>query len=484
MELGLGLVAVDQLDEHEFDPFNEFFLSPQIYGTFEKTGHGTFYQTIDKDYRYVEFSRQKSENTFRIFCVGASTVQGFGIYPQYFPERLHFYHDAFCHLLAGMLMARYPDISFEVINAGRDATESLRLRRFLTNEIVKLEPDLILLYTGENEFSTDYVKDINALALTHPTLFALQKYLRLSHIYQTLLKYLPRSQFRATETISGQTTYRQYKEALLAACVRFFRENLLAMIEATRQHGIPLLLSNPVCHLKRPPVESTHADSLSIKDHQRFAVNYRWAWSGQLVRDQEMIRIMFQDLSELDPEYAEAHYILAQTLEEFRDYPQALYRYKMARDNDTSPLRPTTAIYRVFDEVKAQARPPIMVDLAEEFEQQVYPAIPGDNLFNDYVHPNATGHHIMAETYFQKIVDEKIIEKSTRIPQRLKTPAPDRLFSVSERLLRGEAYAERGNLTAAIWEYRLGLKSTADPTLQAKLDEVLKLDKKLNSKIP
>lgn len=67
------------------------------------------------------FSRSRSENTFRIFCLGGSTTAGFPFEFQVpFPARLK-----------SLLSSQYPRTHFEVINLGLSAVNSFTVLDFI-----------------------------------------------------------------------------------------------------------------------------------------------------------------------------------------------------------------------------------------------------------------------------------------------------------------------------------------------------------------
>ncbi|RMD97873.1 MAG: SGNH/GDSL hydrolase family protein, partial [Calditrichaeota bacterium] len=87
------------------------------------------------------FAVNKSHRVFRIFCLGGSTTAGFPFDCQVsFPQQLRY-----------MLRQAYPQYHFEVINLGISALNSYTVLDLLP-AILDLQPDLILIYMGHNEF--------------------------------------------------------------------------------------------------------------------------------------------------------------------------------------------------------------------------------------------------------------------------------------------------------------------------------------------
>ncbi len=87
------------------------------------------------------FPREKPDGAFRIFAVGGSTTYG------------HPWRDpvSYCGWLRALLPAADPSRPWEVINAGGISYASYR-EAALVEEITRYRPDLILVYSGHNEF--------------------------------------------------------------------------------------------------------------------------------------------------------------------------------------------------------------------------------------------------------------------------------------------------------------------------------------------
>ena len=107
----------------------------------------------DVSYRYffntknIPFSvesfieKEKKENSFRIFVLGASSGAG---YP---------YHSSasMSKFIRKKLEILYPEITIEVPNISMAAINSYTIRD-LVPEIIKKDPDLVLIYLGHNEY--------------------------------------------------------------------------------------------------------------------------------------------------------------------------------------------------------------------------------------------------------------------------------------------------------------------------------------------
>ena len=91
---------------------------------------------------YQSILREKPPGTIRIFTFGESAVAGLGYSPNV----------TFARDLDRLLRAAYPDLHFEVVNLGIVALSSREVRQLVEDVLAHYEPDIVIIYTGNNEF--------------------------------------------------------------------------------------------------------------------------------------------------------------------------------------------------------------------------------------------------------------------------------------------------------------------------------------------
>jgi len=96
-------------------------------------------------WRGPDVALTKPLNTIRIAFVGASTTVGFHAEPYSYPEIVGLWLERW----AG---ARHPGLSFDAINAGREAVNSRSLQAIVRQELIPVDPDLVVYYEGANQF--------------------------------------------------------------------------------------------------------------------------------------------------------------------------------------------------------------------------------------------------------------------------------------------------------------------------------------------
>jgi hypothetical protein len=87
----------------------------------------------------------KPSNTIRIGFVGASTTVGAHQEPYAYPELVGLW-------LNQWASRNHPRLLFDVVNAGREGVNSRSIQAIVRQEVLPLEPDLVVYYEGANQF--------------------------------------------------------------------------------------------------------------------------------------------------------------------------------------------------------------------------------------------------------------------------------------------------------------------------------------------
>ena len=147
VELVLGLLGWGD-PQQAYDPFVGFRSTrPLFVRNDEKSCYETAANRL-KFFRPESFSASKSPTEFRVFCLGGSTVQG----------RPFKIETSFTTWLEISLQAADPSRQWQVVNCGGISYASYRLVPIL-REVLDYQPDLVVLYTGHNEFLEDRTYD-------------------------------------------------------------------------------------------------------------------------------------------------------------------------------------------------------------------------------------------------------------------------------------------------------------------------------------
>ena len=169
---------------------------------------------------------------FRVVFAGASTVQG---YP--YVQSL-----AAPSFLAAMLQDIWPDKEVQVLNLGITSIASFAVAR-VVEDALQLEPDLVVVYTGHNEFNGIYGVDEHHSPLRNRLHYFLMQR-RLTALVRTGLDH-----FRGSEVSSTALARIMAERGQVAldsprrrAAPEHLRANLLSVAAACSKAEVPLIL--------------------------------------------------------------------------------------------------------------------------------------------------------------------------------------------------------------------------------------------------
>jgi lysophospholipase L1-like esterase len=345
------------------------------------------------------FPAIKGDRESRIFCLGGSTVQG----------RPYGIETAFSSWLKLGLDAVCPDRDWEVINCGGISYASYRLVPIM-QEVLQYEPDLLILYSGHNEFLED--RTYRAVKATPAWVVRAHRWLSSLHSYQLI-----RSCFaKETPTVSSgsvksRSILAQEVEALLdyrggldaykrdnewrAGVVRHYEFNVRRMISIASKAGVPVVLVNPVSNLKdTPPFKTLHREGITKPDQYRFDTYRNEAGSLESTVARRIASL--RSAIEIDDQHAGVHFELGKTLEGSGAFDLAKSAYLRAKAEDICPLRMTEPLHAALARVALETSTP-WLDARALFEGWTADGIPGNEWLVDHVHPSVRGHQRLAE---------------------------------------------------------------------------------------
>ena len=359
-------------------------------------------------FRPETFAATKAEHEYRIFCLGGSTVQG----------RPYAIETSFTTWLELSLQAADPTRDWQVVNCGGISYASYRLVPIL-DEVLQYEPDLIILYTGHNEFLEDRSykaikqrSELLNMALEAASRFrtfnvARSAYLHDSQSDEPDRELLPEEVQARLDYRGGLDKYRRDPQ-WHAGVVRHFQLNLQRMISRCKLAGVPLWLVDPVCNLRTcPPFKSAHRDQLSAAEREEWN-RLRQAASESYRTDMAAALGLLKQASTIDDQHAGLWYDLAKCHEAVGQFDQAAQAYRSARDHDICPLRMVEPLHEVLREVADKTHSTV-IPVREMFEQHCEHGIPGGFLLVDHVHPSITGHRMVAELMMNQMFAHKIV---------------------------------------------------------------------------
>jgi lysophospholipase L1-like esterase len=395
------------------DPFVGFRSIRPLFELNEETAR---YQTAASRLGYFRpdgFARRKPPGGFRIFCLGGSTVQGrpWGI------------ETSFTTWLKLALQAADPERSWEVVNCGGISYASYRLVPVL-EEVLGYEPDLIVLYTGHNEFLEDrtyrrlkYMPEVVArpceLLLRTRTFTLLRSgYLRVhGQDARAGDGHRPVLQTEVEAMLDYKGGLAQYHRdpRWRRDVIEHYRYNVRRMVEMTQRAGVEMLLVNPTCNLRDwPPLKTQHREGLAPPELDRWEALVARAAEQQGANVYDAVLALEEALS-IDDQHAGLHYLLAKCHDAMGAMDRARGEYLAAKEQDICPLRILEPMNQAVLEIARQTGAGL-VDARAIFERQSEGGIPGGFLLVDHVHPSFSGHKLIAAALVQAMIRRGLVD--------------------------------------------------------------------------
>ena len=326
----------------------------------------------DVSYRYffntknIPFSvesfieKEKKENSFRIFVLGASSGAG---YP---------YHSSasMSKFIRKKLEILYPEITIEVPNISMAAINSYTIRD-LVPEIIKKDPDLVLIYLGHNEYYGalgvgSFESFGSSRFIVNTTLWLNQ--FRIVQLLRNIINFVS-GLFSSNESVTSgtlmarmaQEKFINYNSEIFNAGISQFEGNLRDILSSLKDEGIPVIAGTLVSNLKdQKPFVSIH--------------------DGLYPPADEMYLEAKQELENGNKNRADSLFVYAKELDALR------FR---------APNKINESIVKLCDEF---AYPVVKVDSL--FNSMSPDNIVGENLLTDHLHPNVRGYQLMGNLFF------------------------------------------------------------------------------------
>ncbi|MGB5179481.1 MAG: tetratricopeptide repeat protein [Gammaproteobacteria bacterium] len=367
-------------------------------------------------FNYQEFPREKDSNSYRIFCMGGSTTYG----------RPYYDKVSFCGWLREYLNAAEPARNWEVINAGGISFASYRVAK-LMSELKQYQPDLFIVYSGQNEFLEE--RSYGALADLPSWLVNLNAALSGTRVYTAMKDVIdavqPDSLQQAKQryklggeveevlnfTIGPESYHRD--DALKQQIITHYRLNLMRMVRIARSADADIVFVQPAINIKdMSPFKSEHREGLDKQTQQDWENLVQRATA--LFEAGELTGALtdYQQALDLDDRYADLHYRIGQVLFSLGRHHEAEQSFRQAVEEDVAPLRILGAMQQTVEEVAASENVPL-IDfpgiLRKAYLQQYDHAIFGKEYFPDHVHANMEGYRLLGLALLDHLRNRNIV---------------------------------------------------------------------------
>jgi len=351
-------------------------------------------------FRPASFPDRKGPDDFRIFCLGGSTVQGRPYEPK----------TAFSTWLELALEAADPSKNWQVINCGGISYASYRLAPIALEVLDHHEPDLLVIYTGHNEFLEDRTyRSLKRIpdALSGP--IGLVGRTRTFNAARGLADRLSGGRIRNVDRLGprvdaildyegGLDAY-DWNPAWREHVIEHFAFNLERMVTAARKAGVPVILCDPAANLETAPFKSRSPETLGPDDRRAFERARAEAFDA-FDTDLETAVAALERAIEAFPTHAETWHALGLARRDLGQTQAAIEALVRAKDLDVCPLRILEA-QRAPIRMLAERPGVFRFDAQALFAALGKNGLVGDAWLLDHVHPSIKGHRRIALALFE-----------------------------------------------------------------------------------
>jgi len=344
----LTIEGIFWLIDFEYYPIDSGLIVPAEYKMFQEKGEGY------TDQKNQFFLKDKPNKEKRIFFLGGSSVQMLGEC-KYLREELEYYNS---------------DYDFNIVNAGYASWGTDRVL-LLFHEILDYDPDLIILYSGHNEFEEEYLrkifsKDTRLLELNNKLLNISRFYQFYSMSLRRLMEFVARKNVEAIrknqhplfpKDVELGWSGKYNKDEIYAN----YESNVTQMIKMSKTRKIPIIISTVAYNRLIPP-------NNAISDNYKICSKY--------LREKNFT-------------------VLKTCLEK-------------ALDEDLQPHRATTTSNQIIRNLAKTYHLPL-ADIDAVIVNHSDKGIPGNNIFVDYCHLKPRGNYLLLEALFELIMGEALL---------------------------------------------------------------------------
>ena len=421
------------------DPEDPYVSFTGLHPLFALNAAGTHFETAEE--RLAAFCRQsfaavKAPNTFRIFCLGGSTVQ----------VRPYSVQTSLTAWLALNLQAAQPDTDWEVINCGGISYASYRLVPIM-EELLDYEPDVFVIYTGHNEFIEDRTygrlkRAPRPLIRLHRALLHLRTYALADRWVadrsgtggsKTVLGPAVRAKLDLEEGLGSYHRDAAWREGTLEQ----FRRNLEALVRMSRAADVPVILMNPVSNLKdSPPFKSEFRADLG-EDGRQQVTDFMERAEGLDWSDTYGKIALLQKAVEIDDRHAGLLFRIGTCHHRLGRFAESKQWFLRAKEEDICPLRALEPMHEAIVETARRYGVPL-VDVRSRIEGRTEDGIPGDEWLLDHVHPSIAGHQMIADALYRVLEEMQLVRTPESWQARRDALWHDHLASL------GQAYFAQG----------------------------------------
>ena len=336
------------------------------------------------------FDQTKKTNAFRVFILGESSAAGFPYMPM----------GSFSRYIRKRLELNYPNNNIEVVNISLSAINTYTLRDLLP-EVLTQKPDLILIYTGHNEYygalGVGSMESLGTSRTVVKLILYLNKYKTVQLIRDILSSFLSALKDESVNDEPGTLMSRMAQDQYIKLNsdkynlgLEQFEYNMRDIIQMIQAHNVPVIIGELVSNLKdQKPFISIPTDNYPTANQVFLEANKKF---------------------------------------EIGLYKQADSLYRLAKDLDGLRFRASEKVNQIIEKLSKDFNIKYVKN-DSVFCSASPNGIVGDNLMTDHLHPNIDGYLLMGKAYYEAMIEKNILPKNQKAV--LPFPVQDSLTRVN-----------------------------------------------------
>lgn len=352
------------------------------------------------------FRKVKQSNSFRIVVQGGSTAAGFP-YGRW-------------GSLSGMLQQRfkrlYPNKNIEIINTAMASVNTYTLLDFV-DEIIEIEPDLVIIYAGHNEYlgimgvgSAYASRGGRAANLLYLALKDWQIYRAVESLYYSIASgFEDNTNAKNLNDRTLMASIAKDKEIIkddevFLAGIEQFAGNLNLILDKYANAAIPVILGDLVSN------EKDHVPFSALDDISNDELN-RIASLSESERGNMISNIQLNLSNHKSTNIAADNYRLAYALLKSGQTQKAKNAFIEAKDYDNLRFRAPTAFNHVIKNLTQ--RPKVFLAAVDDaFVNDSTDGIIGSKLMLEHLHPSVRGYFVLSNAYIEAMIENNLLPKS------------------------------------------------------------------------
>lgn len=418
--------------------------STRLFSPVARGGRELWQRSPERDLPWnPSVAKEKPPGALRVACIGGSTVEG-----NPFPEV------AFPRVLERRLAAALAPRPVEVMGCGVGGLYSDGELAVL-REVLDFDPDLVVLYSGHNEF---HPRNVAALldAAAHPWRARLRAALEHTALGRASLRAAEGDRRPAPSVADQAPDHRPIDGPEYPLVVAHLASNVEQFCALCRQRRIPVVLCTAVSNLRDfPPMADVFAPGTSAPDRERVRDLLTRAEAATAAGEAVAALALLDQAQAIDATPASLEFQRGQALLAVGRADEARRCFVRARDTDGRTNRATTEVNDVMRAWSGRDGVQV-VDVEADFASRAPAGIVGAESIVDNVHPTVAGQAAIADLLLQAMERAGLLDAGQLARARAATEPPAN--APGEALGEAEQAARIGlnNLLLALEQGRSG----------------------------